>query len=273
MPASVHFSSRPYGTDQYDEAIACGRAEIIGNGLVGTDIDGPILKFIDRFPDRPACDGLVLGPAGGNYRCTGTRIEHVKLIRSGARDGGDALKFIAASKELRPGQVTLQNLLLMSEGDLRNGTFGRWARGLVVDGSALPTRGAAGVRDFFAANIRVASCATAKFVDLHTLVHGRFFGLQVDPGLYGPLLPEMNLTNCEHVYFHAAEINGRVNIVDSVDVQLDGFFHTVCVGARSRQVSIRGVVRNLIVEAGAQGVCHALTEKITGTSPFLFKVA
>jgi hypothetical protein len=252
MPNTL-FSSRPYATDVYGESISCGRAEIIGTGPVGTDVDGPILLFRSA-PTAGVTDGLVIGPSGGAYRCTGTKLRDFKLIRGGKLDGGDALKFVAVSDIIRPGQCDTHNVLIMCEADLRGGPAARWARGLVMDGSAVPTRGSAGVRDTFFSNMRISSCSTRDFVVLDTAVHARFLGLQIDPGRYaGSELPRILIHNCEHVYFEAAEINGAVEIYNSIDVQLRGFFHTVRLGGACRQVTIQGAVRNLSVTNGVDG--------------------
>ncbi len=239
------------GRVDYAGPVTIGAARnIIGTGTNGNDIVGPIAVF-GKDAAGNVGDGFVISGQGAPFRATGGSLQNLRVIRKAGTDGGRAIVITAMNSAQRPGEVLLRRLKVFPESALSSAGPGRWEQGIVIDGSAVTTPGAAGVRRITMDDIRVAGC-TGRFVHLKNAVHCCMNAVQLDPG--GVPLAVFEIEDGQNIEGTNLIIHGDLIFTGSpLEVSLHGRFHTIRIGGESRAVTIFGTAHFLFVEAGATG--------------------
>ncbi len=225
---------------------------IIGTGTNGNDVVGPIALFGADIAGI-AGDGFVITGHDAPYRATGGSLQNLRVVRKAGTNGGRAIVVSAADTGHRPGEVLLRRLKVFPESALSSAAAGRWADGVVIDGSALTTPGAAGIRRTTMDDVRVSSVASpGRAFFLNNAVHCCMTNVQVDPG--GVPLAVFEIKDGQNIEGVNMIIHGDLIFTGTpVEVSLHGRFHTIRICGGARAVTIFGTTHFLYVEPGATG--------------------
>lgn len=235
---------------QFATPYTVGQAKnIVGIGTNGNDFVGPIMVF-----DGTGQDGIVINGVGAPFRGTGGSVENLRICRKGGTSGGKALCIVAIDTQQRPGEIALKRLKLFPEAALHNCPAGNWDDGIHIDGSALTTPGAQGVRRVTMDDIRIAGCNRRSIV-LNNAVHCCMTNIQLDPG--SAPTASMEIIGGQNIVGNNFIVNGDVIVGgNAVEVSMHGRFHTIRIGPNCRAVTFFGTAHYLYVEPGATGAFH-----------------
>ncbi|HET6423797.1 MAG TPA: hypothetical protein VFG20_08955 [Planctomycetaceae bacterium] len=243
-------------TKTHTTPIVAPRVDIVGEGFNGTDPTGPILVFA-------GCDGFDLGK-GDPFRATGGRLERLRIVTNGT--GGTALKFFAASKAERPGEIILRDLKILGLSDLNGRGKNNWERGLVIDGGELNEVNASGVRSISVEWLRVAGCLSDS-IALRNVTHFHGRDIQINQGTAPEeKVPTFVIESSRHIFLSQMNLFGELHLRDCHNVIFDGYAQSISVDAKCRGIVLRGIVDRLTVEKGAVGRAEVLSKKIDSPS-------
>lgn len=145
--------------------------------------------------------------SGTAFAGTGGGLKNCLIVKADTFSGGNAVEIIATSDNNRPGEMLFENVLAYGI------SAGRWARGLVIDGTAANTPGARGVRTIEMIKCRFADVTTAnETIVLNQVTHFYSHGLACDTGAgsaAGITLKGIN----DGVYMNGLGCAGTFNIV------------------------------------------------------------
>jgi hypothetical protein len=147
---------------------------LIGQGAMGAQVaQGAVLVHKANNVEMLLWNGSNPATARG----VGGGIFNIQCVKFSGYSGGDAIKLLAISDSLRPGEFTIENVLVWQ------GNGGVWGRGFHVDGTAANTPGSKGVRSIKLDKFRVADCSTNnEYIYLNQAVHVVSEYLQIDTG-------------------------------------------------------------------------------------------
>lgn len=147
---------------------------LIGQGAMGAQVaQGAVLVHKANSVNMLVWDGSNPATARG----VGGGIFNFQCVKHAGYSGGDAIKLLAISDSLRPGEFTVENVLVWK------GDGGVWSRGFHVDGTAANTPGGKGVRSIKMDKLRVADCSVNnEYIYLNQAVHVVSEYLQIDTG-------------------------------------------------------------------------------------------
>lgn len=147
---------------------------LIGQGAMGAQVaQGAVLVHKANSVNMLVWDGSNPATAKG----VGGGIFNFQCVKHAGYSGGDAIKLLAISDSLRPGEFTVENVLVWK------GDGGVWSRGFHVDGTAANTPGSKGVRSIKMDKLRVADCSiNNEYIYLNQAVHVVSEYLQIDTG-------------------------------------------------------------------------------------------
>ena len=147
---------------------------LIGQGAMGAQVaQGAVLVHKANSVDMLLWNGSNPATARG----VGGGIFNFQCVKFAGYSGGDAIKLLAISDSLRPGEFTVDNVLVWK------GNGGLWSRGLYVDGTAANTPGSKGVRSIKMDKLRVSDCSVNnEYIYLNQAVHVVSEYLQLDTG-------------------------------------------------------------------------------------------
>lgn len=114
------------------------------------------------------------------YSGTGGGMTNTLLLKANGTDG-NAIELVAGSLLNRPGEMMFSNVLAYGAGSAR------FNRGFVVDGTAAPGEGVAGVRSVYLSKVRMADVNTpGESFLFNQVTHLYGFGIACDPGHGAP---------------------------------------------------------------------------------------
>lgn len=215
------------------------RIDITGVGFNGNDITGPIAVCSGN-------DGFIIGEKA-QFLGTGSRFERMRIAKRGT--GGTALKFYAFSKADRPGEIVIRDVKVLGWSDLKGGsTKDLWEHGLIVDGGDLNDVNAAGIRRILLDNVRVAGCLGDSIV-LRNVTHVTALHTEVEAGNSGRV-PNVIVENSRHLDLRL-NVFGEVHLRNCNVATVSGYFQTLRIDAKCRDVVVTGIAGKLVVEPGA----------------------
>jgi hypothetical protein len=151
-----------------------GGIRLIGQGAMGAQVaQGVVLSHKADSVNMLVWDGDSTTSAFG----IGGGLFNVQCVKYSGYSGGDAIKLVATDDSHRPGEFTIENVLVWK------GDGGVWGRGLHVDGTAANTPGSKGVRSIKIDKLRVGDCSSDnEYIYLNQAVHVVSEYLQIDTG-------------------------------------------------------------------------------------------
>jgi len=189
---------------------------LIGQGAMGAQVSqGAVLVHKANSVNMLLWNGSNPATARG----VGGGIFNMQCVKGVGYSGGDAIKLLATSDSLRPGEFTIENVLVWQ------GNGGNWSRGLHVDGTAANTPGSKGVRSIKMDKLRVADCSVNnEYIYLNQAVHVVSEYLQIDTGSGTGTCGMTIAADSENIILNGLILNGNLIIGGSsaMNVVLNG---------------------------------------------------
>jgi hypothetical protein len=218
---------------------------LIGYGAMGAQVvQGAVFVHKANSGDMLLWNGANPATARG----VGGGIFNFQCVKFAGYSGGDAIKLLAISDNLRPGEFTVENVLVWK------GNGGIWSRGFHVDGTAANTPGSKGVRSIKIDKLRVADCSVNnEYIYLNQAVHVVSEYLQIDAGS-GTGTAGMTIAgDSDNIILNGLILNGNLIIG----------------GSNNMNVTLNGRIGVLDVNnTGVLGAANIQSTAITNASTF-----
>ena len=145
---------------------------LIGQGSMGAQTDrGTVFTHNSNGVDMFEWDGDYASASSG----IGGGIFNAQCVKGVGFSGGDAIKLKATSLDYRPGEFTVDDVLVWA------GAGGNWGRGFHADGTAVSTPGNKGIRSIKLSKFRVGDCSEDnQYIYLNQVTHVVSDYLQID---------------------------------------------------------------------------------------------
>lgn len=218
---------------------------LIGHGAMGAQVaQGAALVHKANNVDMLLWNGANPATARG----IGGGIFNMQCVKFAGYSGGDAIKLLAISDGLRPGEFTIENVLVWK------GNGGIWTRGLHVDGTAANTPGGKGVRSIKMDKLRVADCSqNNEYIYLNQAVHVVSEYLHIDTGSGTGTCGMTIAGDSDNIILSGLGLNGNLIIG----------------GSSNMNVTLNGRVSALDVNnTGVLGAANIQSTAITNASTF-----
>jgi hypothetical protein len=193
-----------------------GGIRLIGSGAMGAQVgQGVVLSHKANNVNMLVWDGNATNAAFG----IGGGIFNIQCVKFSGYSGGDAIKLVATSDNYRPGEFTVENVLVWK------GDGGVWSRGFHVDGTAANTPGSKGVRSIKIDKLRVGDCSeNNQYIYLNQAVHVVSEYLQIDTGSGTGTCGMTVAGDSENIILNGLVLNGNLIIGGSstMNVVLNG---------------------------------------------------
>lgn len=192
-----------------------GGIRLIGQGAMGAQTgQGTVLTHNVNTVNMLVWDGNGVAAYG-----VGGGIFNMQCVKGTGFSGGDAIKLLATSDNYRPGEFTIENVLVWQ------GNGGNWSRGLHVDGTAANTPGSKGVRSIKMDKFRVGDCSVNnEYIYLNQAVHVVSEYLQIDTGSGTGTCGMTIAADSDNIVLNGLILNGNLIIGGSsaMNVVLNG---------------------------------------------------
>lgn len=222
-----------------------GGIHLKGSGAMGAQVaGGVVLTHNANSVNMLVWDGSHVASASG----IGGGISNIQCVKGAGFSGGDAIKLVATGDSYRPGEFTVENVLVWK------GNGGVWSRGFHVDGTVANTPGSKGIRSIRINKLRVGDCSVNnQYVYLNQAVHVISEYLQIDTGS-GTGTCGMTIDNdSDNIILNGLILNGNLIIN----------------GSSNMNVTLAGRVSTLDVNnTGVLGAANIQSTAITNASTY-----